>query len=261
MRETLGLPKRPTAAREWALGAAIGWALAVLAVLVLLVTGSVRFTFWTAPAAFLLAASTLVGLLASSLAIEITFRGLPFRWLGDRIGPAWASVLLSALFAIVVLPSTRESWTGLLVGFLFGLLLAIAWLRTHALWLSWGLSFACTAALGALFGLPVADSTSLSTVVGANLDRARHIAGGHAGPEMSPLTLLWLLLAIMALVRVTRDYAWTYTQPVLIPGGYPMDVAPPPAHAAMEQGATPPPPLVQILPSTPQERSSTTPSL
>ena len=259
LRVALGLPSRPTAAREWALGAAIGWAVALLAVLALLAFRSVQFGFWTAPSAFVLAATTLAGLLATTLAIEITFRGLPFRWLGERIGPAWAAVLLSFLFAIVILPGARQSAAGLLVGLLLGLLLAVAWLRTYALWLSWGLSFALAASLGVLFGVPVAGETSLSSVVQANLDSARQIAGGPAGPEASPLMLVWLLLALVLLVRATRDYAWNYTQPVLRPAGYPMDVAPPPAHAAIKQAA-PPPPLVQILPSTPQERSSSTPT-
>ena len=55
----------------------------------------------------------------------------------------------------------------------------------------------------------------------------------------------------MAVVyRVTRDYAWDYTQPVIIPGGYPMDVPPTAAHTAMEQQATATSqPLVQILPA------------
>ncbi len=38
---------------------------------------------------------------------------------------------------------------------LAGVLLSIAWLRTHGLWLPWGLHFAWNASLGILFGLPV----------------------------------------------------------------------------------------------------------
>jgi hypothetical protein len=66
-----------------------------------------------------------------------------------------------------------------------------------------------------------------------------------------------LLIGLGVLVRLTREYAWQYTHPVIVPGGYPMDVPPPPAHQAMErEGSVPPPPLVQILPSTPQQRSA-----
>jgi hypothetical protein len=57
------------------------------------------------------------------------------------------------------------------------------------------------------------------------------------------------------LVRVTRDWAWYYTYKPIEPGGYPMDVAPPPAHIEMESKAASAPALVQILPVTPQSRS------
>ena len=38
---------------------------------------------------------------------------------------------------------------------LAGVLLSIAWLRTHGLWLPWGIHFAWNASIGLLFGLPV----------------------------------------------------------------------------------------------------------
>ncbi len=254
LRETLGLPRRPSAPREWALGAVLGWAVPLAGALLLVLTRSVQFSFWTAPAAFFLALATLLGLLATTLAVEITFRGLPFRWLGDAIGQAWASIVLALLFALLLLPGARYTPVSLLIAILLGLLLSIGWLRTHALWLSWSLNFAWTATLGVLFGLPVAGATDLSSVVQANLDRAPRLLGRAFGPDSAPVTVLLLLIAIAVLVRATRDYAWSYTHPVLKPAGFPMDVAPPPAHAAME-AAAPPLPLVQILSSTPQERS------
>ena len=42
LREVLGLPKRPTAAREWTLGAALGWGLVVLAVLPMALAGTLH---------------------------------------------------------------------------------------------------------------------------------------------------------------------------------------------------------------------------
>jgi len=52
LREVLGLPKRPTAGREWMLGAALGWGLVVLAVLPMAVAGTLHVHFWTQPRAF-----------------------------------------------------------------------------------------------------------------------------------------------------------------------------------------------------------------
>jgi hypothetical protein len=73
---------------------------------------------------------------------------------------------------------------------------------------------------------------------------------------------LLLLAAIPILVRATSDYAWEYTHPPLIPGGYDVSIAPPAAHVAMEQAgeSAQPASLVQILPSTPQSPGAGTPS-
>jgi uncharacterized protein len=46
---------------------------------------------------------------------------------------------------------------------------------------------------------------------------------------------------------------------MIVPGGYPMDVAPPPAHTAMEQAAAASPTLVQIAPA-PSSNGSEQPS-
>jgi len=62
-----------------------------------------------------------------------------------------------------------------------------------------------------------------------------------------------LIVGIMVLVRVTRDYAWDYTHRPIVAAGYPMDVAPPKAHTDMEAAAAPQ--LIQIAPTTPQEAS------
>jgi hypothetical protein len=62
-----------------------------------------------------------------------------------------------------------------------------------------------------------------------------------------------VMLAGMVLVyRVTKDWAWAYTLPEIVPAGYEVVVAPPAAHVAMEKAAAPPPPLVQIMPVTSQ---------
>jgi hypothetical protein len=85
------------------------------------------------------------------------------------------------------------------------------------------------------------------------------LTGGDFGPEGAVVTALLLIAAIFVLVRTTREWAWEYTHTPIVPGGYPMDVAPPAAHTAMEQAgqqgnkaAT----LVQILPTTSQTRSA-----
>ena len=107
--------------------------------------------------------------------------------------------------------------------------------------------------MGVLFGLPVHGMLDYSTVIQATASGRAWLSGGDYGPEGAILTSFALLIGLASIIRSTRDYAWHYTHPVIAPGGYPMDVAPPPAHTAMEQAQqSRPPTLVQILPTTPQ---------
>lgn len=256
-RDLLGLPRRSTAREEFGVGAAIGWSALLLAILPIAIFGSLRAQLWTEPRAFLYALLTLIGAALAALALEITFRGYAFRRLIDAIGTTGATLTMSLLYGILFAFSPGSTGLGVLVMALLGLLLSLGWLRTHALWLSWGLNFAWTASLGLLFGLPVAGSTDLSAIVQATPIGRRLITGGDFGPEAAPFTAIVLLLAIPVLMRLTRNYAWNYTHAAIVPGGYPVDVPPPAAHTAMSEANAPPPPppLVQILPSTPQQRS------
>jgi uncharacterized protein len=252
----LGLPERPTARTEWLQGVAIGWGMAILAVLPLALTGSLYVTLWTAPRAFWLLIINLGAVAAGTLAEEVVFRGYPFRRLIEAIGPVGATVTMSLLFAVAHAINTDSTWTSVLLTMLAGVLLSIAWLRTHGLWLPWGIHFAWNASLGLIFGLPVRGDIGSATIVLSNAHGPLWLTGGDYGPEAAIFTGLVLIAGIVVLVRITRDYAWNYTHAPIVPGGCPMDAPPPPAHAAMEQqAAVSPPALIQILPTTPQSRS------
>lgn len=248
LREVNALPKRSTSQREWAVGAVIGWAALLLTVLPMMLTGSLfpEF-FWTAGAWGSLLLSVIAVALAS-LASEVAYRGFVFRRLIEAIGPTAATLLLAGIYAL--LESTRPNATGLsfVVAMIAGILFSLAYLRTHALWMGWGLHFAWAAATTILFGLPLGGAVTYSSVVQTDVAGPAWLTGGAYGPDGALFTAIVFLLALVVLYRATRDYAWHYTQPVIVPGGYPMDVPPSPAHAAMEQG-TRPPELVQIAPA------------
>ena len=255
IRVLLGLPRRDTALEEWGTGAAIGWGAVLLATLVMALAGTLHVQIWTAPRAFTLLLVNLAALAVGALAEEIAFRGYPYRRLIKAAGPTVATVIMAVLFGLAHLLNPAATWISVLITMLAGVLLCAGWLRTHGLWLSWGLHFAWNASMGILFGLPVSGLHTFSSIIETRAIGPRWITGGSYGPEASFLTLIALLLAIGALVWLTRDYAWNYTHPPIVPGGYPMDVAPPPAHAAMEAEGAKGPALVQILPSTPRTRS------
>jgi uncharacterized protein len=257
LREVLGLPKRPSARREWGLGAALGWGLVLLAILPTALAGALDIQFWTQSRAFGLLLLNLITLAVAALVEEVAFRGYPFRRLIEAVGPVAATIAMSLLFGLGHILNPNATWTSTTVTVLAGVLLSVAWLRTRGLWLGWGFHFGWNASMGILFGLPISGINNFSSIVESRTVGHLGLTGGDYGPEGATFTAVVLLIGIFVLIRVTRDYAWHYTYDPIVARGYPMEAPPPAAHVAMEQQARPaaPPSLVQILPSTPQTRS------
>jgi membrane protease YdiL (CAAX protease family) len=254
--EALPLPRRNTAGREWGTGVAVGWGLCLAAVLPVSLSGHLHGQWSRGPGVAPAIASALGTLLVVSLAEETIFRGYPFQRLMSALSPAWAAVLMSLLFAAVLVYANPPLNLGgaLLDGALFGAVLAMAYLRTHALWLGWGLHFSYRAVMAVVLGLPIVGRSDFGALVDAYTTGPRWLSGGAFGLDAALLTMVVMLIGLVVLYRLTRDWAWAYTLPEIVPAGYEVTVAPPPAHVAMERLASPPPPppLVQILPATPQ---------
>jgi membrane protease YdiL (CAAX protease family) len=256
--QTLALPARPGWPREWAVGAAIGWGVCVAAALPLLLSGHLHARLNWQGTNLVGIAVSLATLLVFCLAEEAIFRGYAFQRLGAAVGPAWAAMVLSVLFALTIVEANppHNALVALVDCTLLGLLLAMAWMRTHALWVGWGLHFAYRAVAAVVLGLPIAGHGEFSSPTEMYASGPRWLSGGAFGLDAALLTGAMLLGAMIVLYRATRDYAWKYTHPPIVAAGYEVTIAPPAAHAAMEQqAAAAPPPLVQILASTPQTRS------
>jgi membrane protease YdiL (CAAX protease family) len=258
LRLLLGLPRRSTRRAEWAMGAAIGWSLAVATVLPMAIGGSLNVQLWTVPRAFMLLGLNLITLAVTTLAYALGVYGYGFQRLIDSTGPVRATLVIVALAAIYAgfTPTAygTPDGTRLLVAMLAAVLFCLCWFRTHGLWLLWGLHFAWAAATTALFGLPMGGETTFTSVVDARAAGPAWLTGGGFGPSAAAFTVLFLIAAIPVLVRVTDDYAWNYTHPPIIPAGYDVTVLPPAAHVAMEPAAATQPvnpaSLVQILPAS-----------
>jgi uncharacterized protein len=268
LRLSLGLPRRSTSREEWATGAAIGWGLAALTVLPLALMRGLNVQLWTAPRAFELLGLSLATLAVATLAHTLAIFGYGFQRLIEATGPVRATlilILLAALHAAFVqTPFGTPDGVRILVEMLSALLLCLCWFRTHGLWLGWGLHFAWAASTAALFGLPLAGDLSFSSVVDTRVSGPVWLTGGGFGSTAAAFSILLLLAAIPVVIRVTRDYAWDYTHPPLIPAGYDVTIPPPAAHIAMEESALAAQPvnpasLVQILPSTPQKPAAVRP--
>jgi membrane protease YdiL (CAAX protease family) len=253
LRDALPLPRRASAGQEWGTGAAIGWGICLAAVLPLLVSGNLHGRVDLHLNVISGALLAMLSLLVGALAQETIFRGFALRRLSAAIGEATGAVAMSLLFAALLVGANppHSVLTGLVDGTLFGLLLAMAWMRTHGLWLGWGLNFGYRAVAAVALGLPIAGRGEFGSPTEMYATGPRWLTGGAFGLDAAVWTALVMVAAMAVLYRVSRDWAWVYTARPIVAGGYEVVVAPPAAHVAMEKAAAPPP-LVQILPVTPQ---------
>ncbi len=251
--QVLALPLRAGRSTEWGVGAAVGWGLCLAAVLPVLLSGHLHGRLSWRPGTLLAIALALGTLAAVSLAEEILFRGYAFRRLSAATGESTAAVLISMVFACSLVAANRpvNLGTAVIDGTLFGLVLTMAYLRTHALWLGWGLHFAYRAVAAVLLGLPIVGHGEFASVADVMASGPRWLSGGAFGLDAALWTAVVMLAGMAVLYRATREYAWRYTHREIVAGGYEVVVAPPAAHVAMERAAAPPP-LVQILPTTPR---------
>jgi membrane protease YdiL (CAAX protease family) len=249
--KAMGLDLRPGWVREVALGAAIGWGGMVACVLPIALIGGLVITVYTTWQQFALIALDFAILAVAALAEEVAFRGYPFQRLIDAVGPTAATIFISILFGLIHLNNPGATAASTLVTVFAGWLLALAYLRTRALWVAWGFHLAWNATMGILFGLPISGMTNFSPVILSNTIGPAWITGAGYGPEGSAVCALVTLLLLIVMYAATGDLKHRYAQPVIIAGGIPVDVdamARRQHEAAMGPAApaVTAPPLVQI---------------
>jgi membrane protease YdiL (CAAX protease family) len=247
-----GLPRRIGWRREIALGLAIGWALAVVCILPTTLIGGIAISLSTTVSAWKWLVLDAAFFALATLAEEVAFRGYAFQRFVRAVGPLGASLGFAAYYAIVqsLLPGSNR--TTFCVSLAIALLLSAAYLRTKALWVSWGLNFGWKASRALLFGLAVSGVNSNSPVIQGDPMGPFWVTGGGFGLEGSWITFFLVLAALVVVFRLTRDLDYRYNAPVLIPGGIPVDLGAA-AHAqhnaAMGSDEPAAPALVQISPT------------
>lgn len=259
LRELVALPRRPTAGREWLSGVALGWGIVVVWVAPLILSGRLHARFVFTGAAAGSAVLTLGALAVATLANDMAFRGYPFRCLIRAVGQTGAVVVMVAAAGFTTWRNPYAPGSGVVAAMLLTLLLALTWLRTHAVWLAWGLHFALAACVGVLFGLPVGKAGEMGSVVRGSAGGPDWLTGGDWGPGAAAFSALVLVGAIPVLYRMTREFAWAYTHREIVAGGYEVTVGAPAAHVAMEEEGKKAAGLVQILATTPQSFSAGSP--
>jgi hypothetical protein len=247
-----GLPRREGWTGEAGLGLVTGWSIAVLCVLPMVLNGGIAIVLSLQPSAWgwLAADAAFFALLA--LAEEIAFRGYGFQRFAHAVSPVGAALGYAAFYAIMQAMIPGSSHASIAVSVMLSLVLSTAYVRTRALWVSWGINFGWKASRALVFGLAVSGMNSHSPVVQGDPMGPFWLTGGGFGLDGSWVSFFILLAALPVVYRLTGELDYKYNAPVIVPGGIPVDLD----AAAREQheaamGTTEPaaPALVQILPA------------
>ena len=249
-----GLPRRAGWPGEFGMGLATGWAIAVVCVLPMALASGIAVSISHQLSSWVWLVLDAAFFALAALAEEIAFRGYGFQRFIDAVGPLGASLGFAAFYAIVQAQLPGSTHMSFAVSFVLSLVLSMAYLRTRALWLGWGLNFGWKASRALLFGLAVYGVNSHSPVVQGDPMGSFWLTGGGFGLDGTWIALLAMLLALPVVYSVTSDLDFRYNAPVIVPGGIPVDLdaaaraqhdaamgpAAPAAHAS--------PGLVQIAP-------------
>jgi uncharacterized protein len=243
-----GLPVRKGCRAEFGMGLAAGWGIALLCVIPMALAGGIavalsgRLTEW----GWLLADT--IFFLAAALADEVAFRGYAFQCFREAVGPIGATIGFAFYYSIVQMMVPGSSRVSFVVSFVLSLLLSTAYLRTRALWVSWGLNFGWKASRALLFGLAVSGVSSHSSVVQGDPMGAFWLTGGGFGLDGTWIAFITILAALPVVVNMTRELDFKHNAPVIVSGGIPVDLDAA-ARAQHEEAMGPPAvPLVQIMP-------------
>jgi hypothetical protein len=122
-------------------------------------------------------------LVPAAAAEEFIFRGYPFQRLVEAWGKWIPAVGLSALFGLAHLDNPNASWISTANTVLAGIWLAVAYLKTRALWFPIGLHFSWNFVMGFGYGLPISGLNLPWKVLEARPTGPVWLTGGDYGPE------------------------------------------------------------------------------
>lgn len=254
-----GLPLRDGWRAEAGLGMAVGWGVAVACVLPLTLFGGIAIVLTTQLSAWGWLAADAVFFALAAMAEEVAFRGYGFQRFEAVVGPLGASLGFAVFYTIVQALQPGATHVSLGVSAAFSFVLSMAYVRTRALWVSWGINFTWKASRALLFGLTVSGVSSHSSVIEGDPMGPFWLTGGGYGLDSSWLALLVLLAALPVVYRLTRDLDFRYNAPVIVPGGIAVDLdaaARRQHEAAMGAAEPASAPLVQILPAAPAQSAN-----
>jgi uncharacterized protein len=200
----LGFSFSRAAVFETLTGLGLGGGLITAAVILLLISGAMRFTDDAGSALGYLGALgwTLLYFWLAAAYEEIWFRGYGFQALVEGVG-AWPAVIASsALFSLLHASNPNFGLAAFANIFLAGVMLALAYLRTRSLWFATALHAGWNWAMASLFAFPVSGLNLIDTpLYDARETGGDWWTGGEFGPEAGVVGTLVLLMGLWILVR------------------------------------------------------------
>lgn len=192
---------------------AVGLALPVLALL--LITGLLALfsviayrqqdgtlRLWLAGMTYLL-----TWLALPAAAEEALFRGYPFQKLVEAIGPVFAVLTASILFALAHGNNPSVGVLALINIFLAGVMLSIAFLRTRSLWFAFAVHLGWNWQMGGPLDLPISGLELYDTpMYEPVLLGPIWLTGGSFGPEGGLAGLVALALVTAGVLAYTGKY-------------------------------------------------------
>jgi CAAX protease family protein len=192
-----GLPRVKGWLKQFVLGILLGGVVTTMAAVPIHFYGHFRTVNLMALRLLPNLAAVMLALICGALAEELVFRGYPFQHLEKAIGAIPAVLIFAGLYgALHVLNPAPGPW-GIANTFLIGVLLSVAYLRTRALWLPWGIHFGWNLFLGLLFGLPLSGFRNYNLLRYTVAYGPTWVTGGKYGVEASMTGTAAILVGIL----------------------------------------------------------------
>ncbi|GAA2097648.1 type II CAAX endopeptidase family protein [Streptomyces albiaxialis] len=151
-------------------------------------------------------AAGLVGFMAAAAVTEeLLFRGVLFRIIEERTGAWTAMVLTGVLFGVYHLANPDASlWGAVAIAVEAGGMLTAAYLATRRLWVPIGLHFGWNFAAAGIFSTAVSGNGDNTGLLDATTSGPALVTGGDFGPEASPYSVVFCLLATAGFLWLAR---------------------------------------------------------
>lgn len=193
------------------LGILLGAAGLLIAVLMMLALGALRFTSDGGGVREWLAGMlAMLFLLAGPAATEeALFRGYPFQKLVEGIGAPVATVIASAGFAVAHARNPSVNAVALANIFAAGIMLSVAFLLTRSLWFATAVHLGWNWCTAALLDLPVSGLELFDAPLYEPVDSGpAWLTGGAFGPEAGAAGFVGLMAAMAGVIWLTRKTRW-----------------------------------------------------